>query len=319
MRYRGKQLVKESFDNLPSGICFFSSHGIVVLINRRMSAFAFALTGRDLQSLPELRLALERPAKGAVRDGDVYCLEDGTAWCVAESAVEDREHNAYTQFVASDVTELYRTKRELKRENQALEETGARLRRLSAEIAAVTREEEILNMKMRVHDELGRGMVASRRILQQGLPTSEFDLQTWKDALRLLKREQERPPERDTFRRTKEALAGIGIGLRLEGTPPEDRLAVSLLLAAVRECATNAVRHAGATQLYVRLWQENGCVRAAITNNGAPPQGEVTEGGGLGSLRARIERFGGSMAVRSTPDFRLAVLIPMADTGEGRI
>ena len=60
---------------------------------------------------------------------------------------------------------------------------GERLRRLSAEVAAVTREAEILSMKMRVHDDIGRSVIATRRLLQQGLPTRELDLTAWKNAI----------------------------------------------------------------------------------------------------------------------------------------
>ena len=50
---------------------------------------------------------------------------------------------------------------------------------------------------------------------------------------------------------------------------------------------------------------------AKITNNGALPQAEVTEGGGLSSLRTRIEKRKGTMAVRIKPVFELTVAVPI--------
>ena len=38
-------------------------------------------------------------------------------------------------------------------------------------------------MKMRVHDDIGRSVIATRRLLQQGLPTRELDLTAWKNAI----------------------------------------------------------------------------------------------------------------------------------------
>lgn len=35
-RYLLRRTVKDAFDNLPSGICFFDSNGIAVLCNRQM-------------------------------------------------------------------------------------------------------------------------------------------------------------------------------------------------------------------------------------------------------------------------------------------
>ena len=47
-----------------------------------------------------------------------------------------------------------------------------------------------------------------------------------------------------------------------------------------------------------------------FSNDGDRPDGEVTEGGGLGSLRKKVEREGGSMTVNSEPVFQLAITLP---------
>ncbi len=47
-----------------------------------------------------------------------------------------------------------------------------------------------------------------------------------------------------------------------------------------------------------------------LSNNGAPPKGEITEGGGLSMLRLRVEEAGGSMEIRSSPDFKLMLSLP---------
>ena len=48
---------KESVDNLPSGICFADSNGVIVLCNRQKHRLCPDLMGRDLQYLDELRAA----------------------------------------------------------------------------------------------------------------------------------------------------------------------------------------------------------------------------------------------------------------------
>ena len=310
---RLKRMSKEDFDNLPSGVCFFDNHGIVTLCNRQMHRLVFELTGRDLQSLYELRALMEgSPMRGA-RKQNLFLLEDGSVWRFVEEAVTAEDGAPYTQVVASDVTVLYETQKELERGNAELEERGRRLRRLSANVAAVTREEEILSMKMRVHDDIGRSVIATRRLLQQGLPAQELDLSTWKNALHLLKRDSESPKDKDALTQLVQAAAGIGITIHLDGTLPRQAAAAYLLITAMRECATNAARHAGATELYVRVTQIQGIARARITNNGTPPQGPVSEGGGLSALRARVEKAGGDMEVRHTPNFELTVSVPITE------
>ena len=47
-----------------------------------------------------------------------------------------------------------------------------------------------------------------------------------------------------------------------------------------------------------------------FTNNGKKPESIVTEGGGLGSLRIRLEEVGGNMNIFTKPEFVLAVTLP---------
>ena len=207
--------------------------------------------------------------------------------------------------------DMYKKQNETDYIQRELVERGKRLRRLSAEVAAVTREEEILSMKMRVHDDIGRSVIATRRLLQQGLPTRELDLTAWKNAIHLLKRDSESPEDKDALTQLTEAAAGIGVAIRLEGKLPRNAAAAYLLITAMRECATNCARHAGGTELYVRITHSHGFAAARITNNGRPPEGPLSEGGGLSSLRARVEKAGGTMSVRAAPEFELTVTVPI--------
>ena len=85
-----------------------------------------------------------------------------------------------------------------------------------------------------------------------------------------------------------------------------DRLYALIL----RECTSNGVRHAGATELYADSEHRPQSWHLCITNNGAPPKAEIKEGGGLSSLRRRIENAGGTVTVHSLPVFVLEVTLP---------
>ena len=276
--------VKEAFDNLPSGVCFFDQNGMVTLCNHQMHRLVFALTGRDLQSLFELRAFLEGdpPVR---RENGVFLLDDGSAWRFSEETITTRYSRAYTQVVAARVTELYHRQKEL--------------------------EEEILNMKMRVHDDIGRSVIATRQFLQQNRPVSELDLTAWKNAVRLLRHDNEQLRDEDALARLTASAESIGIRIRLDGSLPEHSGAASVLTAAIRECMTNAVRHAGARELYVRLTCGSTEASAVITNDGVAPEGKITEGGGLSSLRVRVRKAGGTMKIQSTPRFELTVTVPV--------
>lgn len=313
MRRLKRNAIKEAFDNLPSGICFFDKNGMVTLCNYQMHRLVFALTGRDLQSLPELQQFLDDSRNKIRKENDIFLLENGSAWRFCEENVTTAEGMTFTQLTASDVTELYYRQKELEEDNRKLEEYAERMRRLSANIITLIREEEILNMKMRVHDDIGRSVIATRQFLQQNRPMEELDLTVWKSAVSLLKHDNEQTEEEDELDRLMCQADSIGIRIITKGELPKGGGALGILFAAIRECMTNAVRHGKAKELYVQFRCDEKTASATITNDGTAPDGEIKEGGGLSSLRTRIRRCGGSMKIRSTPDFALTVTIPVKE------
>ena len=306
-----KNSVKEAFDHLPSGVCFFNKNGTVTLCNYQMYRVFFALTGKDLQCLPELQEVLNSDIIEGRRDHDIFLLNDGSAWRFSQEQITTQDGNTYTQVTASDVTELYRKQKELEQDNKKLEEYAERIRRLSSNIIALIREEEILNMKMRVHDDIGRSVIATRQFLQQGKPMEELDLTVWKNAVRLLKHDNELGEGQDAVNELMNAAYGIGIKVVIDGEFPTNIAATEILLSAIRECMTNAVRHAVAKELYVRLVCNDHTASVSVTNDGALPDGEIVEGGGLTSLRILVKKNGGTMKVNTAPRFELTVSVPV--------
>ena len=278
--------------------------------------------GRDLQYLDELRAALKAPADSVTPvDADSSSLQfpDGAVWAFRESKIADTEGKRCTQVQALDVTALYEKRVELEAENAALLETNQRAKRLYAELDRTVREEETFAMKMRVHDDMGLCLLTARRALEENAPLSELQ-EAGKVWLRVLGRTlasgsaaEEQPEQPSTGAALDELLSsaeGIGVRIRLEGELPKDSANAYLLITAMRECATNVVRHAGGSEMTVRIQSDERCVTAHITNNGAPPAGDITEGGGLSGLRRRVESAGGTMRLDSRPSFALTITLP---------
>ena len=318
-----RRAIKESVDNLPAGICFADCNGVIVLCNRQMHRLCHALMGHDLQGLDELRAALRAPVGGVapVDEGtNSLHFPDGTVWSFCESAITDAAGKRCTQVQALDVTALYETRVELEQENAALQETNLRAKRLYAELDRTVREEETFAMKMRVHDDVGMCLLTARRALEEHAPLAEL-----REAGRIWQRVLEqtvsksgpvsRPlPEQPTagaaLRELLSSAEGIGVHIRIEGRLPQDDGSAYLLITAMRECATNIVRHAGGSEMYVFIQTDGRGAAACITNNGTPPQGEIAEGGGLSGLRRRVESAGGTMRVKSRPAFALTITLP---------
>ena len=311
--------IKEAFDNLPTGVCFFNEAGLPVLCNHAMQRFSFSVCGKDVQFVTDLGSCLRgdfAPVSGVRKDGKVFVLTDGTAWRLDRRSFTHESGNRYTQYVATDVSQLQEKRVELQQENAQLRRVQVDLQRLSANIVAVTREEEILNTKMRVHDEMGKCLVAAQKYLKKDCTESIPDsvAVAWQRAVSMIKYSNE-TPEEDMLLQIRKTCEYVKLRYLQTGELPRQEDAAYLLTCAVRECVTNAVRYAEATELYVTFGETETVATVTVTNNGLVPEGEVVEGGGLSTLRRRIERAGGTMTVRSQPRFELSVTVPKEKEG----
>lgn len=308
--------VKESLDWLPSGLCFYVQGGMPRLVNVRMNELCRALTGGPLNNGAEFWQRLTAgdvlPDNCVLQKGGAPVVQtaDGRVWSFERCAVGD----GLAQIVASDITQEQEMNARLAQENRRLEEMNRRLRRYGGQIRELTRERETLLAKARIHDEFGQALLAARRLATQpsGAQQRAEVLRMWRQNLTLMEHMGEPEPPSRGVEGLVAAAKAIGMRVTIHGEqPPADAPCMEILENAAHECLTNAVRHAGGTELCVRMSQAEGRVSAVFTNDGTPPGVEVTEGGGLSSLRRRVESAGGEMRVRSAPRFALTVELPL--------
>ena len=307
--------IKESFDSLPIAACFFDKNGVVRLINRWMLAIANWLRKGGIQSLAEMQRALHSPPAN-VRCLDlrlrIYRFPDGKALRFAQEQITTKAGVRYTQITAADVTELIRKQNQLKAENAKLAEANERLRRLLAQMPEIIREEETLAMKLRVHDDIGHSILATRRVLLQNTDQKEIRATAalWEQSISVLYRSSKMKAQFEPLETAKERAEKLGVKVLLAGDEPQTQWIRALIALAISECASNCVRHAAGTELYVCFWQKPDCIAVSLTNNGAAPKEKITEGGGLSMLRQRIEESGGKMEIQSIPRFKLMLSLP---------
>lgn len=113
------------------------------------------------------------------------------------------------------------------------------------------------------------------------------------------------------------------------GTPIDVAAPIGRLPSAVetalyriaQEAVTNAVRHAGATRVDVRVWRDGATARAAVRDDGRGFDVEAAmsrrgdRGLGLIGMRERVEALGGRLVLHSTAGqgTEVSVAIPIAD------
>lgn len=81
----------------------------------------------------------------------------------------------------------------------------------------------------------------------------------------------------------------------------------------LREAAVNAIIHGKADEITVTFEEENHYAMT-VTDNGTGSSGPLKEGGGLSSIRTRVEKEKGTMAYITGCPFIRKVTIPVKDS-----
>lgn len=312
-KYALRIAVKEALDTLPTAVCYFTSSGTVKLCNSVMRDLFRKITQSDLQSFDELQKALDDCDQSTriVRDGNIFLFSDGRAWQYSAEQVRTADGKTYTETVFSDVTELYERRQELKQQSKELKKMYQELKILSENVQEATREQEILNMKSRLHDQMNMGVSAIRQMLRQNIVPEEnaSAIMQFRRAIQVLQEENSYPQD-DVAEFIRDAAVS-GIQVNITGDLPETEKTLHLLLAVMREACVNAARHADATILYVVVEQGLGAVTLRMTNDGKTPKEEVMPQGGLADLSRMITGSGGRIEIQSQPVFVLTVTLPV--------
>lgn len=311
--------VKEALDTLPSAVCYFTAAGNVKLCNTAMCDLIRKITQNDLQTLDELNEALDscNQNTGVIREGNLFLFPDGHAWQYSVDKVTAADGRIYTEAVLSDVTELYEKRQKLQRQSRELKKMYRELKILSANVLEMTREEEILNLKSRLHDQMNMGVAAIRQILRQNTTSEEnaAAIAQFRRAIQVLQ-EENAYPRGDIAEFIRDAEVS-GIRVEITGDFPEEKEVLHLLLPVLREACVNAARHADASVLYITAERKSNAMRLLLTNDGRQPQQEVIPRGGLVDLGRMLAEAGGKIEIQSQPQFLLTVTLPIGTEKEG--
>ena len=299
--------IKEATDKLPMGICFADPNGRIILCNNRMRRLSFALSGHELQIAKDLEDALERPDKTvAVKDG-CYILPDNTVWQFRTQNITVDGSNRWQQMTAHNVTELYNGNVRQAVINDELKQVNRKLHKMYERMADDIKEKESLDLKIHIHDTIGRSLLTIHDIIESDENTDK-KLETLQEATAVLT--SDRVTADGTMDEVIQTAKTLGVTVTANGYLPPDSLAEELTVAAARECVTNCIKHAGGNEVYICIFERMNLYDITITNNGAVPSEPIKEGSGLSSLRRSIESAGGEMHTAYKPRFALLLTLP---------
>lgn len=299
--------VKDATDKLPMGLCYADPNGRIILCNDRMRRLSFALSGHELQITEDLEKALEHPDKSITVNGDCYILPDKTVWQFRKQHITVDNDDNWLQMTAHNVTELYNGNVSQAVINDELKDVNRKLQKMYERMADDVKEKESLDLKIHIHDTIGRSLLTIRDIIESDENTDK-KLEALQEATAVLT--SDRVTAGGTMDEVIQTAKLLGVTVTANGYLPADSLVEELTVAAAKECVTNCIRHAKGNEVYICIIERNDLFDITITNNGTAPSEPIREGSGLSSLRRSIESAGGEMHTAYKPRFALLLTLP---------
>ena len=298
--------IKETMDFLPVGVAFGRTDGTVTFRNLMMEDLSYRLTGRGMTSL----LEFQKDLPGEQDNPQSTLRSKDHVWQIASEELQTEE-GPVIQLTAMDITKQDSITRELEEKNQKLREIHMRLDIYNKQADRIIIAQELLTARMAVHSEVGNVLLESRHYLNNPSSVDEgLLLQALKNTNTYLLREYEEDDTvRDSLADALEMADAISVEVSITGVIPADAPVRSTLAAAIRECATNTVKHAEGDCLAVDIRGNGPLVTCTLKNNGKQPEETIRESGGLLTLRTLVEKAGGSMQIESVPEFCLTITL----------
>ena len=290
--------IRETVNYLPGGLCFAAPNGRPVLTNRKMNELVYRLTGHTIMDAKLVwdELCTFSSANGCFKlddpwinreylaeapgNGAYFLLPDNSVWRFKLEELTDSNPH-YIQLEATDISELYGYSRELFENNQRLAAQYERQQRLLANIVEINHEKEILSMKMRIHDDLGRSILKTKQHLSNGTLSENIPTlaEVWNNTIRCLEDYTQIYADSGNLPENELQKAADMIGCRIcyYGERPTGHKTALLFYAAVREALTNAVRHAAADELFVSIQRTSSEYKTPQTDQAV--KGNQTPGG----------------------------------------
>ncbi len=277
---------------------------------------------------PEDRLTAEEAFESAVREQKDFVfdfrivLPDGTVkYCHSVGHPVFNRTGEVVEFTGTivDVTES-------KRAEEELQHSFDQLRALTAQLQSV-REEERTMVAQEIHDELGQALTAIKldvtALVRELRPDQGPAVQRGHSILKLLD-ETIQSVQRIATELRPGILDDLGLAAAVEWAAEDfqartgtkcrirmsdedittDRERATALFRIFQETLTNVARHAKATEVIVRLAEENGSLVLEIHDNGVGIREEkVSTGKSLGILgmRERALKLGGEFTIQGVP------------------
>lgn len=298
--------IKEAVDNLPIGVCCYESNGQIVLKNHQVEKICREYTGEALLNASSFLYKITAGSR-QIEKGNIIKLENGEVYTFHDRALREKDSNLRMLSIV-DITEQYQNTKLLEEKQRTVAKLNEELTLYGKQIVESIAAKEILEAKVKIHDELGANLLASKRyILSGGSEEERATIETvLRNNLQYLKQETVNTVT-DEFAVIMDTAQKLDIKTNIIGRMTESEPQRHIIVTGIHECLTNTIRHAHGDELNIRIEETETEILAEYTNNGKAPEKEINERGGLVLLRSLAEKNGGSMTIESVPRFVLTL------------
>lgn len=161
--------------------------------------------------------ALSAPDRSVTVKDDCYILPDKTVWQFRTQNITVGSDNRWQQITAHNVTELYNGYQKQEEINEELAEVNRKLRKMYARMENDVKEKESLDLKVYIHDTIGRSLLTIRDIIDSGEDT-ERKLEALQNAIGMLA--SNRVTSVSTMDEVKRTAQQLGVAVKSTATCP---------------------------------------------------------------------------------------------------
>lgn len=272
--------IKEALDKLPMGIIFGDQKGKIIFINQKCNDILIA---NSIDSKIKINTLWEeiktRDTVFKKSDNTALLKLDNIAYMLVLEEITNDNKTTY-QIKATDVTEEIEMLTEIENANKQLEAQETEMRENIYKLNEIESQRSLVKIKGRIHDVFAQRL----SIIHQYLDNEEIKDVSITELKKLINDmakdiKEEKPLSKEEMKQSLISSYEL-IGMKIIFNGDIRDTAADSVLKTIREAATNALRHGGATELYIKVLDNT----IEITNNGSEPTSK-REGNGLKNMR----------------------------------
>lgn len=291
--------LKEALDGLKTAVMFESEFN-VIYENLAMKTLLEKLKIKQNQSSFEIWQSLKsRENSKIIDEQNILVFSDKKVYSF--SIIKQSK----TQIYAFDITKEYSTTIEIENKQNELKTKQTEILQMIENLDEIEKQKEVLTLKSKLHDIIGQRLFILHHILDV-IDEKTFDLNSVKSLLKTMLDEidNEDISEAQNLQNSiVTAFEMIGFNIEISGEIPKETPKAKALVKIIRECATNAIRHANATKLFVNI-SDN---KIEIYDNGKFANKSIIEGTGIKGMRLNAETLGGELIISKDNGFKVVI------------